>query len=531
MPRLRYCLIHAMILKAPTASLIPLLGLLQGVHSEHIIKRGKSGDAACHAELPSSTPGVNDEHVAGSLLQRLRAVPVEVADPDEEAIGESVDASLSRGLLQNRIGLDNDTKLSDNSTGRTIWSSWTRSWLATFERLPSLILGQRFGWHSFGNASVVKLNVTGVSDVNVSATHAGSLLSRVGKHQLWFPSLAQTSRTALADRGKDALMASYARGELSYIMIALTVSVFATLICFLASQPTVRHHATAPLHQTDAIPRSHCQMPSATLLRPGPGRGSTTAPIAIHGPVMHPGAPASAVSLPSVQASTTAPASCAGLPPRHSFEQALNQATRMSLPSLKEMRPQLCVELVVPPGKECCLQLPSHPFGSLGDGGHIAVNDVQGRPVFDVGFVPLFGAARARWGCFAREDQKDLDKRLVLRSAVDSYVFGSCKTNARVDPMGGRIGLTLCNSMDNAFGVLQQDSSGDFMMKAFDSWFVKVKDCGQAHQRFEDSEGWLLASIEGSDNRIARIAPQVDAGLIVLVVLGIDLISQGLVGE
>jgi len=120
----------------------------------------------------------------------------------------------------------------------------------------------------------------------------------------------------------------------------------------------------------------------------------------------------------------------------------------------------------------------------------------------------------------------------VLRSAVDSYVFGSRKANARLDAKDGRIGLTLCNSADSPFGVLQQDTSGDFMMKAHDCWFVKVADCGQTYQRLEDSDGWLLASVEGSDNiKIARIAPQVDAGLIVLVLLGIDLILQGLVGQ
>merc|ERR1719195_248314 len=234
-------------------------------------------------------------------------------------------------------------------------------------------------------------------------------------------------------------------------------------------------------------------------------------------------------SLPSVQAST-APASCVGLPPRTSFEQALNAASRMSLPlpSLKELRPQLCVELVVPPGKECCLQLPARPFGALGDGGHIAVNDVQGRPVFDVGFVPLAGAARSRWGYFAREDEKDLDKRLVLRSAVDSYVFGSCKTHARLDTKG----LVLYDSSESPFGVLQQDSSGDFIMKTFDSWFVKLTDCGQAHHRVQDSDGRILASVEsGDDFTIACLASQVDAGLIVLLLLGTDLILQGLVGE
>lgn len=482
-----------MIPRASTTILVlPLLGVLQGVHGEQIVhhgvRRGKSGEHACNRGVSQNSPDGDVEHVAGSLLQRIRAVPVEVEDPDEESPGESSNTSLPTQLVHHEIGPDENVELPpqhasrifDNSSGSTSWLSWTQS-------------------------------------------------------QWQLPSLAQLSQHALVSRGKNTVLLFFARGELSYIVAALTVSLFVVLLCVMAHLPRDGGPARIPIHQLDPVPRTLSHLHSNAPLRPGTGLGSALS-LGPSGPVMHSGMPPSMASLPSVQAMTTAPASCAGLHPRRSFEQALNVASRMSmslpLPSLKEMRPQLCVELVVPPGKECCLQLPTHPFGALGDGGHIAVNDVQGRPVFDVGFVPLFGAARSRWGCFAREDQKDLDKRLVLRSAVDSYVFGSCKAHARPDTKGGRSGLTLCNSSENPFGVLQQDISGSFMMKALDSWFVKITDCGQAHHRFEDSDGWILASVEGGDDiRIARIAPQVDAGLIVLVMLGIDLILQGLVGE
>jgi len=525
-----------MIQKASTTILLlPLLG----VRSEqiyHVVKRGTSRETSCNRGVSSFAPDGDPENVAGSLLQRISAVPAE--NPDEEATGAQAGAGKSSNTsFSNRPDKNVDLPLQTNPSktlrahgnhsGSTVWFSW----FATLARLPSLLWRQRYVLQPPTEASAVENDVIGVSAVKV--TDAGSSESNVGRHALWrFPSLARLSQHALLSKGKNAMSVSFALGEWPCIVAALIVSLLVVVICLLANLPKESGHATASIQQMDPSPRSVCHLPSPSHLRPGTGLGSAISPVAVNGPVMHTGMPPSMATLPSVQAVTTAPASCPGLHPRKSLEQALNAATRMSLPSFKEMRSQLCVELVVPPGKECCLQLPAHPVGFLGDGGHIAVNDVQGRPVFDVGFIPIFGAARSRWGGFAREDQKDLDKRLVLRSAVDSYVFGSCKTNARLDAKGSRIGLTLCNSTDSPFGVLQQDTSGDFMMKAHDCWFVKVADCGQTYQRLEDSDGWLLASVEGSDNiKIARIAPQVDAGLIVLVLLGIDLILQGLVGQ
>jgi len=497
-----------------TIHLLTLLGVPQGVRIGqivHMVKRDKSEEPPCSGGQSVCAPDGDLEHEAGSLLQKQRAKLVEVEDPDEEAhgdpagppggnteaivatTGESSNMSVTKGLLQHGKGPDEQVDL-------------------PLQKEP--------------------LNST---DVHGNST--GSSQSYMGK-QLFrqFPSLAQLSQRALVSRGKNAILASYARGEMPFIIVALTVAVFVGVLCMMANARRSRGRETPPLQQTESVLRSRSYLPSPRPSRPGVGLGSALVPWAVHGPKMHAGVPASAASLPSVQVSATAPASCSGLPPkksigpRNSFEQALNVATHQSLPLLKEMRPHLCVELLVPPGKECFLQLSAHPFGFLGDGGHIAVNDVQGRPVFDVGFVPLFGPARDRWGCFAREDQKDLDKRLVLRSAVESYVFGSCKTCA--GPKGGRVGLTLCDSGDKPFGVLQQDISGGFILKALDNWFVKIVYCGGLAMRFEDRDSWLLASIEGTDStKIARIAPQVDAGLVVLVLLGMDLILQSCMGE
>jgi len=506
-----------------TILLLTLLGILQGVRSDeifYVVKCDRSEEPSCSRGQPASAPDGDLEHTAGSLLQTQSAIPGEVEAPDEEVHGDPDEvahgdpAGPSAGNAEAIVPTAGESSNMSVTTG-----------LLQHGKRPD-------------EQAELPLQTEPLNSTDVFGNSTGSSESYVGK-QLFrqFPSLAQLSQRALVSRGKNAILASYARGELPYIIAALTVAVFVGVLCMTANARRGRGPEPPPLHQTDSVLRSRNYLPSPRPPRPGVGLGSALLqPGPVHGPKMHTGVPPSAASLPSIQVPSAAPASCSGLPPkksiepRNSFEQALNAATRQSLPSLKEMRPQLCVELVVPPGKECCLQLSAHPFGFLGDGGHIAVNDVQGRPVFDVGFVPLFGPARDRWGCFAREDQKDLDKRLVLRSAVDSYVFGSCKTSA--GPKGGRVGLTLCDSSDDPFGVLQQDISGGFMLKAFDNWFVKIVYCGGQAMRFEDSDGWLLASIEGTDStKIARIAPQVDAGLVVLVLLGMDLILQGCMGE
>jgi len=531
--------------------LLPLLGLLQGVHSEqiyHVAKRGTLRGTRCNRGVSSSAPEGDDDYLTGSLLQRSRVLPADDPEEEEEDIGESSNKSITKGAnqtLQSPVQpkSSHDVRLYGNKSGRTNWFSWPQNlqWFAIPVQMSTMIRGQPPSNVTAVqlNVTAVQLNVTGISSAKLNVTSAVRFASSVGKHLiLQLSALVQLSQNALASKGRDLLMASYARGEMPLVMFMFAGFAFAMMAYVFTKLPKNRDQVSMPTQRMNPIPQSACHLPSSSLLRLGPGRVPNSSPRTSHGGplMMHTGAPSSAAFLHVAQAPSTAPASAVCLSPSRSLHQALNEAApRLSLPSINEVQQHLCMELVVPPGTECCLHLPVQTFGSrhiIGDGGHVSVNDAQGQVVFDVALVPRFVGARSSWGSLAHEHQNDLDKRLVLRSAVDSYVFGSCKTHASLEPRCGRVALALCNSKDAPFGVLQQDSSGGFMMKALDNWTVKVRDCGQAYKRFEDGDGWLLASVMGSNHsRMARISPQVDAGLIVLMTLGIELISEGLAIE
>jgi len=187
--------------------------------------------------------------------------------------------------------------------------------------------------------------------------------------------------------------------------------------------------------------------------------------------------------------------------------------------------------------------MPKITFGKLVEGGHASIDDIQGTPVFDAALVPLSLNTRARWGYADRESRDDLAKRVILRSSVDNYTFGSCRRCTEQDvattsahATWGGAGLAFCHHSEALFGVLQAEESGGFVMRALDGWTIFVHEVGQERLQLEDGSGWVLAEVEAStvrDNmvRVVKIQPMVDAGLISLLVLGIDVVTHGLVGD
>jgi len=183
-----------------------------------------------------------------------------------------------------------------------------------------------------------------------------------------------------------------------------------------------------------------------------------------------------------------------------------------TLPIAMDTTLQLCGELVVPTGKECCLFLPQIASSTMLEGGRLSINDVNGRPVFNV-------------TCCPRGEQAG--KCLVLRSAVDDFAFGYCQ-----DAAEGRMlldSLALCHHSGTQFGTLGPDKTGGFVMRAINGWTVSIQDDGQSRAKvIEVGSGRLLAVTEVGLNttvqRMMRIGPAVDAGLMGLIMLSTDLL-------
>mmetsp|Transcript_99561 Transcript_99561/g.277151 ORF Transcript_99561/g.277151 Transcript_99561/m.277151 type:complete len:468 (+) Transcript_99561:131-1534(+) len=175
--------------------------------------------------------------------------------------------------------------------------------------------------------------------------------------------------------------------------------------------------------------------------------------------------------------------------------------------------PRLCPELVVPEGNECVLFVPvARPSATESS---VTVSDSHGMPVFNATF---------------KSDQK----HLVLTSATGSGVFASCR-EAEMDQDTHRNRdnrssvLTIFYRSEQPYGTLRGDGprpAHGYSVSAHTGWRVRFRGDPESHNlNATDDQGHLLAITEqGTTKRAIRIGPNVDAGLVALAVLGIDLL-------
>mmetsp|Transcript_64447 Transcript_64447/g.185217 ORF Transcript_64447/g.185217 Transcript_64447/m.185217 type:complete len:432 (+) Transcript_64447:13-1308(+) len=161
----------------------------------------------------------------------------------------------------------------------------------------------------------------------------------------------------------------------------------------------------------------------------------------------------------------------------------------------------LCPELVVPEEQECTLLVPRLPEG--GSSGQVTVDDLRGVAVF-----------RAYYG---------QGKRLILSSAAGDSVFAFCR-----DGESGT--LTIHHPSDAQFGSLRSDGGGYTVATRRGVCMHLRGDVRLGNLNATDEQGQLLAIAEpvakSNARRSVRIGPQVDAGLVALVLLGIDVLEQ-----
>mmetsp|Transcript_88262 Transcript_88262/g.175391 ORF Transcript_88262/g.175391 Transcript_88262/m.175391 type:complete len:635 (+) Transcript_88262:70-1974(+) len=179
--------------------------------------------------------------------------------------------------------------------------------------------------------------------------------------------------------------------------------------------------------------------------------------------------------------------------------------------------PHFCADLVVPEGNECSLLVPKLPSSRACPGGEVLIQDEQGVPVFF-----------AAWSTLAARDTK----RLILRSATDDTVFGHCR-DALLEPGGRLAGINIYpEGQDKPFGVLCAGSGRDpdgFSVWMQSGWQIFLTgDFQSGEVKARDETGSLLAMISASgvSSRTVRIGPNVDAGLLTLTMLAMDLLED-----
>jgi len=213
---------------------------------------------------------------------------------------------------------------------------------------------------------------------------------------------------------------------------------------------------------------------------------------------------------PAERRSTT-PAGLQPDSPKHSLDQLARGA-------------HLCSELVVPENNECSLLLPEIMESRFNASGVLSIDDVNGMAVL---YAAYSLAARPPPG---PHDLPGNGKRLILRSALEDIILASCK-DAEPVTVGGPPELTIFNKTEEPFGVLRPTSQGprsSYLVSLSTGKKMSIRrDIQALSSCITDEDGWLLACSEdaGERGRTIRISPQVDAGLMTLIMLGIDILD------
>jgi len=141
----------------------------------------------------------------------------------------------------------------------------------------------------------------------------------------------------------------------------------------------------------------------------------------------------------------------------------------------------------------------------------VSIKDIQGKSILNV-------------SCQFAGDSRGPQRKFVLRSAIDSSIFGIC-ADTLSEP-----GISIFNHDEQFFGSLTlngSDSSSGFTLRTREGLQVSIEYDAQAGKiTAMDQQGRLLARAEASNPSIweAHIGPRVDAGLVTLVIAASDLL-------
>lgn len=216
-------------------------------------------------------------------------------------------------------------------------------------------------------------------------------------------------------------------------------------------------------------------------------------------------------ALPSVRVAPSVQASVAGtraaLQPRTAVGEAPGPQGTVVI--------HLCPTLVVPDQSECTLLVPRlQPTGRCS--GELPVKDLQGGSVF----------------CAKYREEGSRGKTIVLQSTSKEFIFASC-TSATACRPSDALALSVLYSNERQFGVLSLEHT-----EAGNGYTLNAQHCGvwiqfRGDALFrslcaidEESRVLAIAEPEQQNRRRVRIGPHVDAGLISLALMGIDLLEH-----
>jgi len=191
---------------------------------------------------------------------------------------------------------------------------------------------------------------------------------------------------------------------------------------------------------------------------------------------------------------------------------------------------RLCKELLVPQHCESSLLMPK-PFPPVGElQGRILIEDVTLTPIFHATYYlhPRQGMHSDSLQCGKQPT------RLMLTATADDFVYASCVDAHIAATSQSGLGLLLQDEKGRDFGMLtpngRSEKSG-FVLKTHTELQVSLAgDLTVGKLNCTDQLGVLLASTDphGQHQRVIRIGPGVDVGLIMLCLLGVELLRHDL---
>lgn len=195
-------------------------------------------------------------------------------------------------------------------------------------------------------------------------------------------------------------------------------------------------------------------------------------------------------------------------------------------PSFDQLARQayLSPELVVPEGNECSLLLPRITETRFSTSGVVSITDENDVPVLYAAYT-LAGQAP-----LSPDERPGNGKRIVLRSAIEDGILASCK-DAEPETAGGPPQLLILNVAEMPFGMLRALGQGPkcsyqvslnvgkklFIQRNMPNWSMCIT----------DEDGRLMACCEeaGERGRPVYVSTQVDAGLMTLTMVGIEILD------
>eukprot|EP00927_Polykrikos_kofoidii_P027081 TRINITY_DN2395_c0_g1_i5.p1 TRINITY_DN2395_c0_g1~~TRINITY_DN2395_c0_g1_i5.p1 ORF type:complete len:656 (-),score=88.40 TRINITY_DN2395_c0_g1_i5:312-2279(-) len=211
--------------------------------------------------------------------------------------------------------------------------------------------------------------------------------------------------------------------------------------------------------------------------------------------------------------------------PQQSFSASAVQFDGPIAMTSSHLEYNLCEDLVIPKNSECVLYIP--PLEQQISGSSVSVENIQGGVMFQACLDNSPGVgSNAASGVQATQ--------LLLTDGGRSVTFASCSTLEEMDDVTS---LSIRHASGSVAGKLRPTADGPehFAVLMNAGWGLHIQAKSKTNMRISDLKRQrLLALVElpqgttpmtGTPRRNARIVtigPEVDAGLIILAVIGID---------